>query len=281
MSSGTSRSHHRAAGKRRVRRRKQSHSNSSPQPTSPVAMSTSRSQTPSVPAHNPATLSPPPNLTPLQMAQYMAERVAHSTGMAVQKLGLQKHKPETPERTPSEPNLHHMSPQDHVNLPSTQHAASHHTDSKYLDSQGYSSGDEASNAETHLPHPPSRPVQPNITNRRSTSPLDVEHSPHLATTDTPQQYYSTPLTTSELASQTTPPPLHTPLIHTPADINYPNGYSSAEKAAYVARLVADSTGIAVQKLSESMSERKQLSLSSGEQPSLDVPSPFSPLAGTT
>jgi hypothetical protein len=279
---------HRAAGKRRVRKRKPSHrSKSSPRPSSP---GTNHSHMTPPPTHVPATLSPPPDLTPLQMAQYTAERVAHSTGVAVQKLALQRLPPDTlPERSLSQPelNLTHTSTQDKVQSRPAQYGSSHHRKHLQLDSQGYSSGDEASNVETHPPgtHSPDGLVQASTTSDRcSTSPQHVEHRPQPHTIDTPQQYYSIPYDTSEPSpfhldhthnTHTHSSTLHTtPISHTPADISYPNGYSSAEKAAYVARLVADSTGTAVQKLSETMSEKKHLSLSSGEQPPLHAASPL-------
>ena len=238
------------------------------------------------PAHAPAILSPPPDLTPLQMAQYTAERVAHSTGVAVQKLALKRLPPDTlPERSLSQPNLTELSQDEvHLRLRPAQHGSSRYKHLQ-LDSQGYSSGDEASNVETHLgTRSPDRPVQASTTtNGRSPSPQDVEHRPPPRPIATPQQYYSIPHDNSEpspshldhMHTYTHPPTRHiTPPSNIPADISYPNGYSSAEKAAYVARLVADSTGTAVQKLSETMSERKQLSLSSGEQPSLHTMSPI-------
>lgn len=277
MSNSTSRSH-RTAGKRRLRRRNPPHSTTSPHHTTPAETSTSRSHTRSTPFHAPAVLSPPPNLTSLQMAQYTAERVAHSTGMAVQKLALHRLGPHyTPERTLSEPDLTQVTPLDHVHRTPSQQPSSYHFTSKHLDSQGYSSGDEASYI---LTHSPSRPG-PTSTTRHPTSSL--KHSAPFRSTDTPQQYCSEP----ELSSgrdETTSPSLNTTvpavplLIHTPANISYPKGYSSAEKAAYVARLVAESTGTAVQKLSETISERTQLSLSlsSGEHPSPHAPS-LSPL----
>lgn len=262
-SNSTSRSHH-TAGKKRVRRRKPSHSTTIPRHTSPAATSTSHSHTHSTPAHAPATISPPPNLTSLQMAQYTAERVAHSTGMAVQKLALQRLKPHTPERTLSEPDLTHVTPLDHHSL-SLQHS-SHHFASKHLDSQGYSSGDEASNI---LTHSPDRIGSTSASYGYSTSPL--KHSNPLHSTDTPQ-LSEPPSWQDETTSPATMPAVS--LIHTPANISYPNGYSSAEKTVYVARLVADSTGTAVQKLSETMSESCFLSISqsSEEHPSLHWPS---------
>lgn len=272
MSNSTSRSH-RTAGKRRLRRRK-SHSIISPHHTSPAETSTSRSHTRSTPVHAPAVLSPPPNLTSLQMAQYTAERVAHSTGMAVQKLALHRLRPHTPERTLSEPDLTQVTPLDHIHRTLSQQPSSYHFTSKHLDSQGYSSGDEASYI---LTHSPSRPGPTSTINRHPSSPLK-----HSALYHSTEQYCSEsePLSGRD---ETTSPTLNTtgpaaPFIHTPANISYPKGYSSAEKAAYVARLVADSTGTAVQKLSETISERTQLSLSlsSGEHPSPHAPS-LSPL----
>ena len=261
-------SHRMAAGKRRVRRRKPSQSASSPRATSPATESASHSRTPSAPAHTPATLSPPPNLTPLQLAQYTAEKVAQSTGMAVQKLALQRLKPAVPERTLSEPDLNRVSPRDRVHSTASKYASSHNIDSKNLDSQGYSSGDEASNAEASLPHSPSRLAQPSTDDRSSASPLDVRLSPYLQTT--PKPPHQSPPTTQFEAPQltpTNPPTLHTTPLHTPADIRLPGSYNSAEKAAHVARIVADSTGSAVQKLTNSLSERNTLSLPSGDQTS--------------
>ena len=212
----------------------------------------------------------------------------------MQKLALKRVPPDAlPERSLSQPNLtelHQSQDKVHLRLRPAQHGSSHWRHLQ-LDSQGYSSGDEASNVETHLgTYSPDRPVQARTTtNRRSTSPQDAEqpqdaeHCPPPCPVATPQQYYSIlhdnseppPSRLDHIHTYTHPTTLHTtPLSHTPADISYPNGYSSAEKAAYVARLVADSTGTAVQKLSETMSERKQLALSSGEQSSSHTTSPI-------
>ena len=207
--------------------------------------------------------------------------MAHSTSAAVQKLSLKTSTGETSGDKPlsySEPNVADTLTQDPALFTSAQPLPlQHHVHSTHLmpDSQGYSSGDEASNVGS-----PRRPVQTAAnTDARSTltTAPDQEHHPNLHTTHAPQQPtladMPTPSTsqfdtspTSQLHTPSTTPHT-TPFTHTPANISYPNGYSSAEKAAYVARLVADSTGSAVQKLSETMAERnQQLSLSHKPSP---------------
>ena len=194
----------------------------------------------------------------LTTLEQTAERVAHSTGVSVQKLSLKKLTEETdPERTFNEPNLNTMSSSwDHLT------SSRHITPSRFLhsphlqhDSQGYSSGDEASNMGS-----PHKPAHAN-TNRQSTSPSNIAHEIHPHTTqDTFSQLkhnHQHQVSPSQL--EHTHSSRAIPFTHNHTDIMYPNGYSSAEKAAYVARIVADSTGTAVQKLSETMSERKQLS----------------------
>ena len=242
----TSHSHPRSSisGRRRGRRKKKSNSASSQQ-TPPGAganlahpyHSTTHSVTSADEGTTTPTL-PPPDLSTLEQT---AERVAHSTGIAVQKLSQKRMMAEGEKergRTDSDPNLtstwenHSLRELHYVQRP--------------VDSQGYSSGDEASYLGS-----PRRPVQTYGTSERiSTLPLTKTLHP-------PPHSPPHPLTLSDDTS-TSPHTSHTsPPTHTPADISYPAGLSSAEKAAHVARLVADSTGSAVQKLSETMAERQQ------------------------
>ena len=239
----TSTSYHHSSttsGRRRPRRRNKSNSTSSRTPT--PAHTTQTLQTPPSalslsPTHQ-STL-PPPDLTTLEQT---AERVARSTGAAVQKLSLRKVSEEAElERSHSEPNL----TSGHEDLvPSVRYRRQ-----QLVDSQGYSSGDEASPQGS-----PRRPVQsdgqteglPAVSHLTSHS-HHAPTQPFTADSSTPHSWHTSPVH-----------PSHT---HSPADISYPSGYSSAEKAAHVARLVADSTGSAVQKLSTTMAERQHLSLS--------------------
>ena len=253
-----SRSHHHNhhSGRRRAHRKRKSNSASSQQTlTAPAtgpnlthschSTSSAHSHTYHTATGDTATL-PPPDLSTLEQT---AERVAHSTGVAVQKLSQRRvtEKETDRGRTHSDPNI--ASTWDDLS-PSKHDPHYYHHRHLVVDSQGYSSGDEASYLGS-----PRRPAQTSITERQSTLPLNttLHHAPNLhtpPTLDTP-----TPHT-----SHTTSPPSHAhpPLpTHTPAVISYPVGWSSAEKAAHVAKLVADSTGSAVQKLSETMAERQQ------------------------
>ena len=240
--------HHSSASgaRRRLRKRRKSNSTSSRTPTPAEANSTpSHPQT----AVAPATTLPPPDLSNLEQT---AERVAHSTGVAVQKLSLKRLPEERePERALSEPNL--VSTWDH--LTASNHDPPHYYQRPLLlvDSQGYSSGDEASNLGS-----PRRPVQTGIA--RPQGHFDAAHF------HTSPSHHTSPQPITSGGSTPHPSHTHPPLTHSPADISYPDGYSSAERAAYVARLVADSTSSAVQKLSETMTERQQLSLSDPTTP---------------
>ena len=261
-SSSMSQSH--PPGRRKRRKKKPSHSTPSPPP--PPA---SHTHSPPPLTHTPATLSPPPHLTPLQLAQYTAERVAESTGKAVQKLALQRVTPEPPERTLSEPNLS-QAPRHWVPL------RAKHTSSQHVDSQGYSSGDEDSHVETRQQRVSRKPAPAN-----GASPASLPHGvSRLSPQSSPPglEGVGSPLLPPTKHSMTTPSPhgVHTSSLHEPASISYPDGCSSAEKAAYTARIVANSTGSAVQKLTDSLSDRIALSLSSGDHgsfPSISSPLP--------
>jgi hypothetical protein len=257
----TSRSHHHNhhSGRRRAHRRRKSNSASSQRtPTAPAAgpnlthsyhsASSAHSHTSPIAAGDTATL-PPPYLSTLEQT---AERVAHSTGVAVQKLSQRRVTEEETDRgrTHSDPSIaltwDDLSPSKHD---------PHYYHHRHLvvDSQGYSSGDEASYLGS-----PRRPAQTGTTERQPTLPLTTTLHPAPNSHTSPTLDTPTPHT-----SHTTSPPSHAhpPLpTHTPAVISYPVGWSSAEKAAHVARLVADSTGSAVQKLSETMAERQQVPL---------------------
>ena len=200
-----------------------------------------------------------------------AERVAHSTGVAVQKLSLSIAEEDGPKRTLSEPNLNTSAASRDDDRPSQPIPLTRLLNSHRLkrDSWGYSSGDEAS--------PMGSPHKPAHAGTREQS-ADPTHTTDLLQT---HNYYPSTITSP---SHHTPTSHTTPITHSPADISYPNGYSSAEKAAYVARLVADSTGSAVQKLSVTMTERRQqLSLSDREesQPSPHTLPPTNPHATNT
>ena len=61
-------------------------------------------------------------------------------------------------------------------------------------------------------------------------------------------------------------PTTTALIHKAAAVSFPEGYSPAEKAAYAAEMVADSTSVAVQKLSTSLAQTNNTFLHRGYSP---------------
>lgn len=151
--------------------------------------------------------------------------------MAVQKLALQTRNLEPQAKTQSEPNF-----------------SSHHP---------------ASNR-AHTTRPLPFPSQPHVESQ-------VDHtSGHKASSlnISPRHVFNEKSKTRQGVSQQgntyshdrvkDTPKTHTAPLHTPADITFPSGYSSAEKAAHVARVVADSTGSAVQKLTDSLSEREKL-----------------------
>ena len=260
--SSHTRQHSSASGRRRHRRRnKSNNSGSSQAPTPagaalchqshpPAGLYTNPTTSPGASTAVATTLLPPLDLRTLEET---AERVARSTGAAVKKLSMKVLEEVDLERSHSEPNL----------VSTREHLVPRMLDKRLVDWQGYSAGDEASNqgsphkaeGESWIPSP---------------SYLDTIHSKHSAShTDTPSPLPQlitgqnfTPHTSS------TSPVTHPPLTHTPVDISWLSGYSSAEKAAHVARLVADSTGSAVQKLSQTMADRHhQLSLSNSQESS--------------
>lgn len=210
---------------RTARQRQPRHTRQSKQPES--------SKTTLHSVHQPAAITPPPNLTPLELAEYTAEQVALSTGKAVEKLAAQKTKP-GPQQTNG------------VVLQSEQHLSSH------------------------------TPVQPDITvgiapsslkhdtSTGQSSQVAIKHDDSggddLAQDSSLHSYAKA----SNLSPNTSPfhltetSPAHSRLsdfLHHPAHIEYPEGTSSIQKALLVAEVVADSTGAALQKLSDSLTDR--------------------------
>ena len=279
---------------RRKRRRKKrpsqsTHTTTSPPPpppptphTPPQSPNSHHHAPPSSLANKPASLPipPPSHLTPLQLAQYTAERVAWSTGRAVQKMALRKLTSEPPERALSEPNLSLLpgvegaalsrdctdSMLRHDQCISTD-SMLHHYSSGELNSESGAGGQQTHTRESgrdgvwgyHTP--PSH-------HEREARDLISQKLPHLSPTAAAVRDPATPPTPPP--SHKTPSPAHTPPPHQAAIITYPDGCSSAERASYLARIVASSTRSAVQKLSDTLSERGA-SLSHSLSPSLSPP----------
>ena len=208
--------------------------------------------------HSPATINPPHNLTPLELAQFTAAQVAQSTGEAVEKLAAQKLQHGG---TPHEQNESHQQyVGDHVHTPlksrspeSEQDAGPSSERRKHLQ-QGNAKTSTINSVGTK-----STPVGPSTQVSRHTEPLEhVDRRVGSADSDGD----ACPIGSISPIASAESSPCYGQLansLHSPANVNYPEGYSPAEKAAYAAEIIAGSTGVAVQKLSTSLSERSTLS----------------------
>ena len=181
--------------------------------------------------HKPADINPPPNLTPLELAQFTAQHVAHSTGKAVEKLALQKFQGGASIPGERGPDDHHQrlksGGSDHVTVNITQQGGHIISDdsSDILATRNISSIHAMPEDWTTERSPPGQ-------SKEGSSYSKVEPSTESARIQYSDQF-----------------------LHNPARIHYPEGSSPAEKAAYAAEIVAGSTSTAVQKLSGSLTEK--------------------------
>ena len=192
--------------------------------------------------HRPADINPPPNLTPLELAQYTAERVAQSTGEAVEKLAVrvqvrspqeQKHTQVTSAAIPESKSPHEASKNGLVLAPSMEMT------------------------DNTSPTLPSSHHNSNCCNKEA---LQLNMEPELTEVQVhPKASHSHSTQSSPADGWFANSPHHS------ANIEYPEGYSPAEKIVYAAQVVAGSTSLAVQKLSSSLVEHYTLS-SSGTDP---------------
>ena len=186
--------------------------------------------------HRPADINPPPNLTPLELAQYTAERVAQSTSEAVEKLAVQV-QARSPQELKITPATIPGSPQEASKVDEIHDAEANHTDKVLQNCNG---------------HVLATPVEAN-----DTVPLTHPSRHHNQT-----ELQVHPVESHSHSTQSSP--AHgwsADCLHHPASIEYPEGYSPAEKMVYAAQLVASSTSVAVQKLSSSLVEQHSLSSS--------------------
>ena len=170
----------------------------------------------------------PHNLTPLELAQYTAEQVAHFTGQAVKTLLSHK--------------LQHTNPSEMS--PSTQAMDS---------SEGMLSSSEQQPTVTGCSHPTTHCASSSSSGDDEatySSPIS-NHFSAFAPAQTPDQKHST---AKSMVVFKKPSSLHGQ-FHKPAVIEYHEGCSPAEKAAITAQAVASSTSVAVQKLSDSFADR--------------------------
>ena len=186
--------------------------------------------------------SSPHNLTPLELAQYTAEQVAHFTGQAVKT--LLSHKLQHTNPSPMIPSTqavyssegmlppYEQQPTVEGCSPPTSHCAS----------SSSSPNDEATYSNPVSNH--FSIVGPSQTPKDSTG-SDKKYSNAKSTI-----VFKEP---SSLTSQLVN------FVHTPAVIEYHEGCSPAEKAAITAQVVASSTSVAVQKLSDSFTDRTNYS----------------------
>lgn len=178
--------------------------------------------------------SPPHNLTPLELAEYTAERVAHFTGQAVKT--LLSHRLQQGRAGALTPNAQTMDSSPRALLPSEKEpTVIEHTHPKACHDGSSSLDDDRPIYDTEIPacdptQPPEEFTYSNQEYSNAGSTLDSKQSSHLH---------------SELVD----------LFHKPAVIQYREGCSPAEKAALTAEVVAGSTGVAVQKLSDSFTEK--------------------------
>ena len=250
-----------------LRRFTQSHSNKEPTLSSPGTSPLSMHDTelvngdtlPLTGIHRPASLDSLPHLSPLQMAQYTAEKVAVSTGKAVRTLtldftskklqtnnGIEESNAHLPTylqngelgnrllKTNSEPSLvDGRTP--------TYPVSAHHSSDK-------TARDDLSSllhSFTHYPSPGDRTL----------------HNGSIDSDSEDTDYDSPPPNSSPPQSNISPPVrgggkgLNLFSLHRPSDINFPDGCSPLEKVTHTAERVSNSTGVAVLKLSGSLSSQ--------------------------
>ena len=229
------------------------------------------------------------SLTPLQRAQQTAKEVAQSTGEAVERLGSELKKVEQNHLTGAEMKLHSTSryrdttpkrqvaPDTHKLEPVDQNSSSisplqraELTAQRVAKSTGKALEKLATSEHSGLePKPTTHSVPLHKQNgylhdsETTTKENDIElkhkHTPptniHSAELDSTNTESESDLSDSEY-STTSETRLTTPAHCNPAGLEYPesDGLSSLEKVKRTAEVVADSTGVAVQKLSTSLSE---------------------------
>ena len=178
----------------------------------------------------------PHNLTPLELAQYTAEQVAHFTGQAVKTLLSHK--------------LQHTNPSEMS--PSTQAMDS---------SEGMLSSSEQQPTVTTCSHPTAAHYDSSRSSADDeatySSPIS-NHFSAFAPAQTPKGLDQKHSTAKSMAVFKKSSPLHGQ-FHKPAVIEYHEGCSPAEKAAITAQVVASSTSVAVQKLSDTFTDRTNCS----------------------
>ena len=178
--------------------------------------------------------SPPRNLTPLELAEYTAERVAHFTGQAVKT--LLSHRLQHGKAGALSPNAQTMDSFARALLPSEKEpTVIEHTHPRACHDSSSSSDDDRVIYGPQTPtfdatQPPEEFTDSNLEYSTSESALDSKEASPFRT---------------QLVD----------LLHSPAVIQYREGCSPAEKAALTAQVVAGSTSVAVQKLSDSFTDR--------------------------
>ena len=177
----------------------------------------------------------PHNLTPLELAQYTAEQVAHFTGQAVKTLLSHK--------------LQHTNPS--AMSPSTQTMDS---------SEGMLPSSEQQPTVTAYSHPIAHCASRSSSaddEATYSSPIS-NHFSAFAPAQTPKGSDQKHSTAKSMAVFKKSSSLHDQ-FHKPAVIEYHEGCSPAEKAAITAQVVASSTSVAVQKLSNSFTDKTNCS----------------------
>ncbi len=188
---------------------------------------------------NPTSIDVDPSMGALEKARYTAERVAHSTKEAVEKLAMRQYSLRDTTATPSEHSEEKHSPQKSLRTLTKDDRQWDDATSTNLQHPHTSEADSGSVADSSGTRSP-------VSGHKQTD----GHSPVAAGRE---------IDSSHGSSQTQSP--LSDYLHRPADIDYPAGCSPAEMAAYTAEIVAGSTTTAVQKLSNSFTEKSSHSTS--------------------
>lgn len=211
-------------------------------------------------------------LTPLELAHITAERVAHSTGEAVKKLAMhgprlrhseghflpqaQAGNNENTSSKNTKTSTAHQPVSPNMGLSPIQLA--HKTAEQVAESTGQAVKKLATSQHIHYNVTPHSLVRnQGTTNGHRSS--NTHHRNHQNETDSDSSVSDTDYSTTDATSpshsiQQHSSPAHYTLVHTSADVHYRDGSSPIERVTHTAEIVADSTSIAVEKLSKSLVE---------------------------
>ena len=211
--------------------------------------------------HRPASLDNIHRLSPLQMAQYTAKKVALSTGKAVRTLTL--------DFTSKSLETNHGAEQSNTHLPAylqngelgnrllktnsepslVDRRTPTHPFTMVHHSSDKNTRDHLSSLVNSFAHHPTSGNQTHLHNGSVDSDSeDTDYDPPTLNTSPPSSYMSRPVRGGGKG-----PDLLS--LHRPSDTDFPEGYSPLEKVTHTAERVSNSTGVAVLKLSGSLSSQ--------------------------